>query len=252
MLSKETFLNRTYTISRYQLLFRNADKIIKRLNSKEEKINTRPISNEDDHWIGLYHYKYKSIPSKRAPHLAIYVRKEIDTFEVALNAEFKRSNLIIKDTINSKDFWQVLSKLTDFRIRIVPKRIRLRKDGQPFANKGNYEWLFEKPKYPKKQVYQDFPHYNESIAKILEKKDQEKQIIVDTLNKFSPDDTHYTPTFQKDDIDYCDNAYFAFNILREFKPEITGRNIIDAFTQLSEIFNYLADYRLVHNRRTYQ
>lgn len=243
MLRRVPFLNTTYSTANYSELLGDASEIQRHLRSMRPMLKVHV--SDDGEWIGFYHERYNNIPSTRAPHFAIYVRGDI--IEIALNAEFKRPNLIIKQEIETDQFWSRLHILSSFRIRIVPKRIHLRCDSRPMANKGNYEWLFERPDYPEEQVYQNYPHYSRAIERILAARDREMRRIVHTLDNFNPENTTYQPTSFVEDKPVCDNAYFSFNILRGFESGITGRVIIDTLNQLCEMFDYLAVVRLRHN-----
>ena len=165
---------------------------------------------------------------KSDPHIVIWFRSENGKryIEIAINSENKPSNQLIKKKITKIRFWETLKKGSNLELKLFKKNVYINKRGliYPISSR-HYEWI-EPPTVSinSKEIYHD------NLENI--------NLWLNKLNEFDP--VNYKPNNYKSGKPWCDNAIFAFCIVKKYGYSFNKyKAYAEDFNELSECYSYL-------------
>jgi len=188
-----------------------------------------PIIKEGCLWFDLHASKYNT----KKPHMAVWFlykwRERTRIFryvEIAINAENKPANMVIRRKSRKQEFWTLLGDLSKYGIRVFRKNIFINSKGYLYPiNSNNYEWEKE-------------PVFSKKTDEVRENPDEVKNEFAECLNEFDP--VNYKANNYIRGKPWCNNAIFAFNIFREYEYDLNDyKEWADGLNQLTDIYKYL-------------
>lgn len=164
------------------------------------------------------------------PHVVIWFRSENNKrhIEIAINSENKLSNHLIKKKIGEYRFWETLKKASKYNLKLYNKNVYINKRGfiYPISSR-HYEWI-------------EPPIINIKSNKIYSDNRENINLWLNKLNEFDSD--NYKPNNYKRGQPWCNNAIFAFCIVKEYGYNLKQyKEYAEEFNELSEFYSYLLE-----------
>lgn len=164
------------------------------------------------------------------PHIVIWFRSRDNRryIEIAINSENKPSNKRIQKKIGENKFWDLLKKAKEFELRLFKKNVYINKNGFIYSiNSSLYDWS-------------DQPLLERKSGQLLLDNQDNIDLWVQGLNKF--DSKNYKPNNCKNGHPWCDNAIFAFCIVKEYDYNLVKyRKYAENFSEFFELYSYLLE-----------
>lgn len=178
---------------------------------------------EDEHFWFDMHTK-----RKKDPHIVVWFsyKNRKRAVEIAVNSENKPSNNVIREKVRDDKFWKFLRDVKRFDLRVYHKNIRIDKRGRLYGiSTAHYEWG-------------RIPIYQKMTDQIKPNFSEDKTELIQALDKFNPD--HYEPNDNIDGNPSCNNAIFAFCMIREYEYNLNGyKDWAKGLNEICGLFEYL-------------